>query len=100
MKEEVKQYLDYVLKRLQLHGPVTAKAKFGGFGIYHEKIIFAAIMAGQLYFKVDETNRQDYVPYKSVPFVYPLTTPKNPAIHGRDVRRRVRPEFFAVQCTA
>ena len=32
-------------------------------------------------------------------FVYPLT-PKNPAIHGRDVRRRIRPECFAVQCTA
>ena len=49
---------------------VTARAMFGGYGIYTDGVIFAIIVDEQLYCKVDETNRPQYEARGSQPFVY------------------------------
>lgn len=51
---------------------VSSRAMFGGWGIYKDGLIFALIADGQLYFKVDSTNKEDYEKAGSKPFVYEM----------------------------
>ncbi len=70
MKEEIKKRLEYILERLIPHGPIRARAMFGGYGIYWEKTIFATLVYGKLYFRVDASNKKDFEAYKSEPLVF------------------------------
>lgn len=70
MKTPKNLFLAYILKKLQPHGPITARAMFGGYGIYWDKIIFASIYANTLYFRADEYTINDFAPYNARPFVY------------------------------
>ncbi len=65
-----KQYLVYILDVLQPHGPITAKAMFGGHGIYYGKLIIGLIVENQLYFKIDDVTREDFEQLDAEPFVY------------------------------
>ncbi|MFQ5901401.1 MAG: TfoX/Sxy family protein [Thermodesulfobacteriota bacterium] len=51
------EYLEYVLDQLR---PVDFRKMFGGVGLYLDGVFFALIANDILYFKVDESNRQDY----------------------------------------
>ena len=66
----IKKRLEYILSKLTPHGPITARAMFGGYGIYYGKVIFASLVEGKLFFRVDETNEKDYHSYGSEPFVF------------------------------
>lgn len=63
-------FLEQVMEKLSPHGPIKARAMFGGYGIYYDEVIFASIVENKLYFRVDEKNRKDFEAYKSEPFVY------------------------------
>jgi DNA transformation protein len=54
------EFRDYVLDQLRNVAPVTAKAMFGGVGIYSRGTFFALIAQDVLYFKVDATTRKTY----------------------------------------
>ena len=71
------EYCNYILDLLSPIGNVTARAMFGGYGIYSNGIIFAIIADDTLYFKVDDTNRSDYENKGSEPFVYEAKNKKN-----------------------
>ena len=64
-------FVEYVVEDL-LNGMdgVSARAMFGGHGIYREGVIFGIVVEDTLYFKVDETNRKDYEAAQSRPFTY------------------------------
>jgi DNA transformation protein and related proteins len=49
---------------------ISSKMMFGGWGIYKEETIFGIIAESSLYFKVGETNKDDYKKLGSKPFVY------------------------------
>lgn len=51
-------------------GGITSRAMFGGYSFYKDGVIFAIIAEGQLYFKVDDSNRAQYEAAGSGPFVY------------------------------
>ena len=71
MRNKRNQFVEYVTE--DLLSPlerVTARAMFGGFGIYKDGVIFGIIVDDELYFKVDETNRAEYEAIASKPFVY------------------------------
>ena len=70
MKKIMNKYVQSILEKLKPHGPITARAMFGGYGIYWEKVMFASIYQDCLYFRVDEENIREYLPYKSHRFVY------------------------------
>jgi DNA transformation protein len=53
-------YADYVVDKLSGLGDVRRRAMFGGYGIFHESLMFALISDGVLYFKVDDSNRDMY----------------------------------------
>jgi DNA transformation protein len=50
----------FVLDQLEDLGDVTAKAMFGGVGLYCRGTFFGIIARDELYLKVDDGNRADY----------------------------------------
>lgn len=62
-------YTDYVTELLAPLG-VSARAMFGGFGLYRNGIMVALIADDRLYFKVGDANRTDYENAASEPFIY------------------------------
>jgi DNA transformation protein and related proteins len=53
-------YRAYALEQLGRAVPISAKAMFGGVGIYSEGLFFALIDDDSLYFKVGDANRLDF----------------------------------------
>ena len=62
------EYLNFVLEKLSPIGDIKSRAMFGGYGIFHEGLMFALISEDTLYFKVNETNRAIYKRAQSEPF--------------------------------
>jgi DNA transformation protein and related proteins len=62
------EYRDWVLEQLRDAGTVTARAMFGGYGIYLEGLIIALIAGDTLFFKVDDSNRPDFEAMGMGPF--------------------------------
>ena len=52
---------------------------FGGYGIFHEGLMFALIADDTLYFKVDESNREIYEKAESQPFPHGISYWEVPA---------------------
>jgi DNA transformation protein and related proteins len=65
-----KDFRDQMLGRLLPFGPVLSRSMFGGFGFYMEGLMFALIAYDQIYFKVDNGNRQEYIDAEMEPFTY------------------------------
>lgn len=63
-----REYLDYIVDLLSAVGPVAAKRMFGGAGLYLRGLFFGLVADDVLYFKVDDSNRQDYRDAGSRPF--------------------------------
>lgn len=65
------EFVEYIIKDLlsSLRG-VTARAMFGGFGIYKDGVMFGLVDNDELYLKVDATNRLEYEVAGSIPFTY------------------------------
>lgn len=70
MKEQIKKRYEYLLGLMTPHGPITGRAMFGGYGFYHDKIIFAVLVGKSLYFRSGAINEKDFKPYKSEPLVF------------------------------
>jgi DNA transformation protein len=64
------EFVQYVLELLEPLGGVTAKAMFGGFGIYRCGVMVALIADETLYLKADDINRPDFEAQKLEPFRY------------------------------
>ncbi len=58
----------FVLEQLAGAGSVTARAMFGGVGLYCQGLFFALIDDDTLYLKVDDTTRPDFDRIGSEPF--------------------------------
>lgn len=54
-------YLDYICDQLSEAGMVTYKKMFGGAGIYLDGKVIGLVAENILYFKVDDTNKADYL---------------------------------------
>ena len=63
-------FIDFILEILRAWRPVTARRMFGGHGLYHAGVMFALVADGQLYLKVDDENRGDFVAAGLRPFEY------------------------------
>lgn len=64
------EFVQYVLELLEPLGGVSAKAMFGGFGMYRRGMMVALIADETLYLKVDNVNRPDFEAQKLEPFRY------------------------------
>lgn len=63
-------FSNFILELLCPWRPVTARRMFGGHGLYHAGVMFALIADGQLYLKVDDESRNDFVAAGLAPFAY------------------------------
>jgi len=61
-------FRDFVLDQISDIPRVTARAMFGGIGLYAGDVFFGILAADVLYFKVDDSNRPDYEGHGSRPF--------------------------------
>lgn len=61
-------YLDAVMDQIGQVAPVTSKRMFGGAGLYSDGLFFAVLDNDRLYFKVDDSNRDDFVEAGMGPF--------------------------------
>ena len=61
-------YRAFVLEQLARVTTVSAKAMFGGVGIYSNGLFFALISDDRLYFKVDDSTRSAFERHGMEPF--------------------------------
>jgi DNA transformation protein and related proteins len=61
-------YKEYVVDQLGKLGFATVKKMFGGAGIYYDGLIFGILADDILYFKVDDSNKSDYIMARMKPF--------------------------------
>ena len=73
------EYLQFIMQKLDPLGYVTSRAMFGGYGIFHEGLMFALIADDTLYFKVNESNRAMYEQAGSKPFPHGISYWEVPA---------------------
>ena len=64
------EFIEYLLEQMQGVGPVSARAMFGGHGIYHDGIMFALVADDVLFLKTDEVNRHEFEARNLPPFLY------------------------------
>ena len=53
-------------------GGITLRAMFGGHGVYRDGTIFAIVIDGDVYLKVDADSRAIFEVAGCAPFVYPM----------------------------
>jgi DNA transformation protein and related proteins len=61
-------FREYVLAQLDELGDVTARAMFGGVGLYRDGVFFGIIAGDVLYLRVGEANRRDFDAHHAQPF--------------------------------
>jgi DNA transformation protein len=63
-------FVEQTLEKLSILGNVTAKSKFGGFGIYLNEVMFGLIAEDVLYLKADNQTITRFQAAGGRPFVY------------------------------
>ena len=65
-------FIDYLRELFADFGPVSARAMFGGHGLYHDGLIFGIVMDEAVYLKVDDVTRADFEAAGCAPFIYDM----------------------------
>ncbi len=68
-----KGFLEQTLSLLSPIEGISSKSMFGGYGVFHDRDMFALIKGSGLFFKVDDSNRMEYEKagskqYKPMPY--------------------------------
>jgi DNA transformation protein len=61
-------FVTYVIDQLAATAKVVSRRMFGGVGLYANELFFGLIAEDTLYFKVDDSNRGDYIRRGCKPF--------------------------------
>jgi len=69
-------YLDHIMEKFSHQEEISVKKMFGGAGIFYKNKMFALIYSDTLFFKVDDTNRKEYVEKGAGPFEPPFMKKK------------------------
>ena len=70
LSPEEKEFKNYIIDLMQSIGPVSAKAMFGGYGIFLNGLMFGLIADSVLYLKVDESTENEFKAKGLEPFTY------------------------------
>ena len=66
------EFRDYLLDMLRPLGAVSARAMFGGGGLYFEGQMFALVFDDTLYLKADAETKGDFEARGMEPFTYEI----------------------------
>jgi len=69
-------FIAYLHELLEPIGKVSARAMFGGWGVYVDGIIIGIVVEGRLYLKADALSEPRFIAAGNAPFMYP--SPKGP----------------------
>jgi len=61
-------YIDFLIEHFEPIGEVTARAMFGGHGLYCDGIFFALVANNAVFLKADDVNRPDFETLGLKPF--------------------------------
>ena len=64
------EFVNYLLELLAPFGNVSARAMFGGHGVYRDGLIFGLVIDDAFYLKADDINRHEFDERGLLPFVY------------------------------
>lgn len=67
---EAREFATHIVDLLQHFGACEARRMFGGFGIFHQGLMFGLIAEGSLYLKADEQSRESFEAEGSEVFIY------------------------------
>ncbi|UDL04100.1 TfoX/Sxy family protein [Marinobacter sp. CA1] len=65
------EYVDHLREVFEPFGPIQARRMFGGYGIYHDGLMFALVSDDTLYLKADEDCRGHFDAAGLPAFEYP-----------------------------
>lgn len=54
------EFIDYLHEVFEHFGPVQARRMFGGYGIYHDGVMFGLVADDTLYLKADQTTAAQF----------------------------------------
>lgn len=64
------EFIEHLQEVFALFGPVSARRMFGGYGLYHDGVMFGLVADSTLYLKVDAGNLGDFEQKGLVPFEF------------------------------
>lgn len=67
---EAKEYAVHIVDLLETFGSCEARRMFGGYGIFHQGLMFALIAEGSLYLKADAESRGRFIEQDCNAFSY------------------------------
>ena len=65
------EFTRYLREVFELFGPISARKMFGGYGIYHQGLMFGLVADDTLYLKADAQNVAHFQELGLEPFEYP-----------------------------
>ena len=54
------EYIDFLREVFAQFGAISARKMFGGYGIYHQDLMFALVADDTLYLKVDSASKPEF----------------------------------------
>jgi DNA transformation protein len=72
------EFVNHLSDVFALFGAIEARCMFGGYGIYHDGIMFALVADDMLYLKADEQSADVFIQAGQPPFEYEK--------HGKRIR--------------
>lgn len=70
MPKKRSEFVEYALELIDPVGNISIRSMFGGYAIYKSGTTFALIADDEIYFKIDESNIEDFKKLNSRPFTY------------------------------
>ena len=64
------EFTRYLHEVFQDFGAISVRKMFGGYGIYHDGLMFALVADDTLYLKVDDSTKQQFIDKDLSPFEY------------------------------
>jgi len=65
-----REFADHIVDLMESIGSVSARAMFGGFGIFLDGVMFGLIADNVLFFKVDQESEDELKALELEPFTY------------------------------
>lgn len=65
------EFVEHLREMFQEFGPVQARRMFGGYGLYHDGLMFALVAENTLYLKVDSESAPQFEAIGLEAFQYP-----------------------------
>jgi len=64
------EFVEYLHEVFETFGPIRARRMFGGFGIYHDDLMFGLVADDVLYLKADAASAENFIARGLTQFEY------------------------------